>query len=460
MKQTRTYTYRLAGISKGKRRQLDQLFAGMCLWYNFFVAQCKAHSRLYRKWIDAPDKHDKPKPLSYYDWCRLITAQERAGGVPNKEGGLIDTSWLPRFAKCNAAKRVNLAFKAFLKGQRGFPRFRPFHRMQSFEVAAVHASLRRVAGSKWAFLVPGIQVRLKFTDTRGILEDYDPKKRFTGVVRVVRHPLGAGYDIQITRTDDVPDPEPDQRDAVGIDMGVRYTATLSNGKQYAKLDVREPREKKLQRKLSKGKYGSRSRIKKRTALAKEKRRSALRRKNALHRITADIITNHSANVAIEDLNLRNMTRSAKGTAEDPGKNVKAKAGLNREMLNNALGEFTEMLSYKAKRAGGEIVEVNAAFTSQTCSRCGYCAPANRKTQARFVCQECGYSANADVNAARNIGAEGFPESFSRPIALPARGPDTPSPDGVYGLPLLSSGNGRDVSGSTTQDTIHEGPRSP
>ncbi|MCY4673420.1 MAG: hypothetical protein OXD43_06630 [Bacteroidetes bacterium] len=173
MKQTRTYTCRLISISRGKRRKLDSLFAGMCLWYNFFVAQCKENSRLYRAWKDDPDSNEKPKTPSYYDWCNLITQQERTGSVPNKDGELIDTSWLPRAAKCNAAKRVNLAFKEFLKSQRRFPRFKPFHRMQSFEVALVHASLTHIAGNKWAFTVPTIKARLPFTDNHGVL---DPSK--------------------------------------------------------------------------------------------------------------------------------------------------------------------------------------------------------------------------------------------------------------------------------------------
>ena len=89
MMQTHTYTYRLTNISKGQRRTLDQLFAGMCLWYNFFVGQCKAHSRLYRKWKGGPEHVGKPTTPTYYDWCNLITAQERSGGVPNKDGDLV-----------------------------------------------------------------------------------------------------------------------------------------------------------------------------------------------------------------------------------------------------------------------------------------------------------------------------------------------------------------------------------
>jgi transposase len=94
-----------------------------------------------------------------------------------------------------------------------------------------------------------------------------------------------------------------------------------------------------------------------------------------------------------------MTRSAKGTIAEPGRNVRAKAGLNRGILANGWGRLVERLEHQAP---GRVVKINPAHTSQRCSTCGIVDRQARESQARFRCRSCGYAANADVNAARNI----------------------------------------------------------
>lgn len=97
-----------------------------------------------------------------------------------------------------------------------------------------------------------------------------------------------------------------------------------------------------------------------------------------------------------------MSASAKGTAEQPGRKVKQKAGLNRAILDQGWSMFRAMLAYKLADRGGRLIEVPAAYTSQTCPVCGHVHPDNRKSQAAFVCVVCGHQANADTNAAINI----------------------------------------------------------
>ena len=97
-----------------------------------------------------------------------------------------------------------------------------------------------------------------------------------------------------------------------------------------------------------------------------------------------------------------MSASAKGTAEQPGRKVKQKAGLNRAILDQGWSMFRAMLAYKLADRGGQLVEVPAAYTSQTCPVCGNVSAANRQSQAEFVCVACGNAANADTNAAINI----------------------------------------------------------
>ena len=97
-----------------------------------------------------------------------------------------------------------------------------------------------------------------------------------------------------------------------------------------------------------------------------------------------------------------MTKSAKGTADNPGKNVKQKSGLNRSILNMAWGKFFRMLEYKLALTGRKLVKIDPRNTSRTCSQCGFVSKQNRLTQSQFKCVKCGFEANADLNAAVNI----------------------------------------------------------
>ncbi|MHB8368558.1 MAG: RNA-guided endonuclease InsQ/TnpB family protein, partial [Leptospirales bacterium] len=105
---------------------------------------------------------------------------------------------------------------------------------------------------------------------------------------------------------------------------------------------------------------------------------------------------------VEDLSIRNMSRSARGTVESPGKNVSQKSGLNRSILSQGWGIFLTLLGDNLSQNGGRLVRVPPQYTSQTCSVCGHVSPENRKTQEAFVCVACGHAENADVNAAKNI----------------------------------------------------------
>jgi putative transposase len=137
-------------------------------------------------------------------------------------------------------------------------------------------------------------------------------------------------------------------------------------------------------------------------IAKVRARQARRRQDFTHKLTTDLAKNHGW-VAIEDLRAKGMTKSARGTRERPGRNVKAKAGLNRAILDNAPYERQRQLAYKAPRFGSELRLVRPAFTSQTCSACGVRDPESRPGCGRvFVCTACGHIEHADLNAARNI----------------------------------------------------------
>ena len=135
------------------------------------------------------------------------------------------------------------------------------------------------------------------------------------------------------------------------------------------------------------------------------------RHDFLHKLSTETSKNHAV-IVIEDLQVNNMSRSARGTVEEPGRNVAAKSGLNKAILDQGWGTFRRMLEYKQGWRGGAVIAVNPRFTSQTCPECGHVSKANRPQQALFSCEQCGYSYHADVVAARNILAVGHTERLN------------------------------------------------
>ena len=197
-------------------------------------------------------------------------------------------------------------------------------------------------------------------------------------------------------------------EAVGLDMGVAKFVTLSSGEQYQPLNAFRKHERQLareQRYLSRKVKFSANWKKQKQRINQLHSKIAACRQDYLHKTSIDISKNH-AMIVIEDLKVSNMSKSAKGTVERHGKNVKAKSGLNKSILDQGWYEFRRQLEYKQTWLGGEVVAVNPAYTSQACSACGHTERANRKTQATFECVACGHSENADVQAAKNILALG------------------------------------------------------
>lgn len=130
------------------------------------------------------------------------------------------------------------------------------------------------------------------------------------------------------------------------------------------------------------------------------------RADFLHKTSTDISKNH-AMIVIEDLNVSAMSKSARGTVDQPGKQVRQKSGLNRSILDQGWGEFRRQLEYKQNWLGGWVMAVPAHHTSQTCPCCGHVSKENRLTQSSFVCVECGFAENADVVGALNILERGM-----------------------------------------------------
>src|SRR5258708_7031412 len=189
---------------------------------------------------------------------------------------------------------------------------------------------------------------------------------------------------------EIPDPIPVNNETVGIDRGVKLALADSDGRQVENprfLKDLQPRIKRAERKVSRKKKGSRNQKKARKKVARLRRLVARRREVFINTESLYYAKNYGA-VVIEKLQVKNMTASAKGTVEEPGKNVRQKAGLNRAILDSGWGLFNRTVGYKLEERGGTLKNVNPSRTSQTCPACSHINKDNRKTQSEFKCVKC------------------------------------------------------------------------
>src|SRR5712691_8623429 len=200
-----------------------------------------------------------------------------------------------------------------------------------------------------------------------------------------------------------PVPAPGNGQAVGIDRGVAVAAALSTGDllHAPGLTARErTRLRRMQRTLARAKRGSNRRGRVKHAIARLKARETDRRKDWAEKTSTDIVRRFDV-IRVEDLKIGNMTRSARGTRDNPGRNVRQKAGLNRGILRSGWGLLVRRLEEKAP---SRVEKIKPHYTSQRCSACGQVDGESRESQAVFRCTACGFACHADVNAAINIAA--------------------------------------------------------
>jgi len=228
------------------------------------------------------------------------------------------------------------------------------------------------------------------------------------------------------------EPLPVTGQSVGIDRGIRALGALSTGELVANLrpgSRRKAATDRCQRALDavtvKDARGrplnarDRRRIAAVRRLARAKEREANARRDWLHKCSRTIVNSYDV-IVLEDLKLKNMTRSAKGSAERPGRNVKAKSGLNRALLDAGFGILGTLIREKAEHAARRVIGVDPRYSSQECSQCGHTAASNR-VRSRFRCGQCCYRCDADINAARVILARGMAQLAPRRAPGYARG---------------------------------------
>lgn len=294
------------------------------------------------------------------------------------------------------------ALRDFAQAMRNF--FGGTHRRPRWRKAGVHEGFRQVAvkghhvdrlnrrfGRVWVPKVGWVRFRLSRPVPHGV-KSY----------RVTCDRAGRWH-IAFAHAPE-PLPGPCDGSVVGIDRGVTVTAALSTGELlYAPAMSRgeAKRLKVLQQRQARAERGSHRRARTKRAIAKLKARETDRRKDWVEKATTEIALRFDA-IRLEALDVRAMTRSARGTVEQPGVGVAQKRGLNRAINHSCWGLFGARLQQKAS---GRVEQVPAAYTSQRCCACGHVAPENRKSQAVFECEACNAGpCNADVNAARNIAA--------------------------------------------------------
>ncbi len=294
------------------------------------------------------------------------------------------------------------ALRDFAQAMQNF--FNRTHRRPTWRKAGVHEGFRQVAvkprhlerlnrhlGQVWVPKVGWVRFRLSRPVPDGV-KSY----------RVTRDRAGRWH-VAFAH---IPDPitGPSDRSVVGIDRGVAVSAALSTG-ELLHVPSLTPGERKrlkvLQQRLARAKRGSHRREKAKRAIAKLKARERDRRKDWVEKTTTDLARRFDL-IRVEALDIRAMTRSARGTADQSGVGVAQKRGLNRAISRSGWGMLVRRLQHKAL---ARVELIPAAYTSQRCSACGHVAPGNRKSQAVFECQACTAGrCNADVNAARNIAA--------------------------------------------------------
>lgn len=325
--------------------------------------------------------------------------------------------WVGAFASRDSLKialrDLDAAYSRFFKRLGGFPRFKRRGAHEAFKCSPRTYGFRRI-NRRWAEIripkIGWVRVRL-----------HQPIRGQLRSATFSRDAVGWHVSFAVVLTGSPPRPPRDG--AVGLDRGVAASVATSAGELHQMPGLSVGEQKRLlrfERKKARQVRGSNRYRVTCTAIAQLRARAARRRGGACHELTTSLV---EANVliAIEDLRIRSMTRSARGTVEEPGTGVAQKRGLNRSILEQGWGEIARQLEYKTSWRGTTLVRVPAQFTSQTCSVCGHVAAENRESQAVFSCVSCGHVEHADVNAARVILARALKSEPAAQAAVAARG---------------------------------------
>ena len=379
----RNYEFRLYP-TKSQELDLKKQLSECCSLYNAALQNRKEH---YEKTGETIKKYDQTYQL------KEILGE----GLSEIKG--FSTAW-------HVLDRLDKAFSSFFrrikKGEiPGFPRFKSWKRFNSFDWQVSNSNpLKRVNSKFGKFSIPSLgkfKIRLH-RDVKGTIKHGQVKYK-AGRWYVV---ISAEYMADMTGI------EP-KKESVGLDAGVVSFARLSTGENFENPKFYKNAKKKLRvaaRSVARKIKGSNGREKAKILFARASALVANQRKDFHHKLSYKLSSSYGL-IAVEDLQISNMTKAARKNEDGIRVGKSQKSGLNKSISDAGWGNFLNMISYKAEEAGGKMVRVNPRGTSQKCSSCNHTDKDNRQTQAKFECVSCGHIANADVNAAINILGAGI-----------------------------------------------------
>ena len=411
MKRLQAYKFRIE--PNGEQQRAMRRIAGTCrfVWNKALALQIANYQQ-------------GQKFVNHFDMCKWLP-------VWKKEP---ETLWLketPAQLYQVVLKDLARAYKNFFEKRAAFPTFKKKGASNSFcfpQGCELDAGNRRIRFPKLGWL----RYR-KSRATQGTIKNI--------IVSCVANKWYASIQTEC----EVAQPVHSATSIVGIDLGVTRFATLSDGTVFEPVNALGKHAEtlaKYQRCLSRKTKFSSNWKKQKQKISRLRHRVAQTRHDFLHK-TSTLISKNHAMIVIEDLKVKNMSKSAKGTVEAPGRCVKAKSGLNKSILDQGWGEFRRQLEYKQAWRGGEVLAIDPRNTSRTCPACKHISAENRKTQAKFECVECGFAENADLTAAMNILRAGHARLACQvngaimPSATRTHRSDRPHPE-VYavGIPVL------------------------
>jgi putative transposase len=364
-----------------------------------------------------PDGGQQRNMRRYAGSCRFVYNKALALQQANHEAGgkyinyVAMAAWLPAWKReaglewlkdtpaqplQHTLKDLDKAYQNFFAKRADFPRFK-----------------RKGSGDSFRYPQPK-QIKLDQANSRILLPKlgwvrYRNSREVLGELRNVTVSSKNGkWFVSIQTQREVEQPVSTATTAIGIDLGIARFATFSDGSYIAPLNSFKTQQAKLakyQRRMAHKQKFSNNWKKAKAKVQKIHTTIANARRDFLHKATTIISQNHAV-VFVEDLQVRNMSKSAAGTAENPSKNVAAKSGLNKAILDQGWGEFRRQLDYKLAWNGGMLFAVPAHYTSQECPECHHVSADNRQTQARFVCVKCHYENHADHVGAINVKERG------------------------------------------------------
>jgi putative transposase len=374
MKRLQAYKYELQ--PNGEQQRNMRRFAGSCRFvFNKALAMQKA---LYEQ---------GEKKLGYAGLCKSLTEWKMQD----------ETVWLaeaPSQTLQQTLKDLERAYTNFFAKRANFPRFKKKVQSDSFrypQAFKLDQDNNRIFLPKLGWM--------RYRNSRDILG---------AAKNVTVSSNGGKWYVSIQTEREIAKSLPTSTTAIGIDVGIARFATMSDGSFITPLNSFKKHQQRLakyQRRMSRKTKFSNNWKKAKARVQKIHSDIANARKDFLHKATTTISKNHAL-VCIEDLQVRNMSKSSKGDSEQHGKKVKQKSGLNRSILDQGWSEFRRQLEYKVSWNGGTLLAVPPHNTSRTCPCCGHIAKENRVTQAEFLCVDCGYENNADVVGAINVLARG------------------------------------------------------